>query len=224
MRKLSVIALSVLALTGCKVGLDTEVNLSDILAQEHKIVQGNLNVEVTSCSTSGDSRQESKSLIEAKQKIPTIFKNAEFLECYRKDFDSFAHFTIPIDVGSVQDPINQQNTDVYIYSNKKQKIIAELKLTDALIGRINKAKKDLSLMKFNFAVKIHRTKEPINVKALGVFMTSDKGQTTPMVYEDFEWSKSKYATFKLSDVAVNSLLTKGKHPLLLEVDYFEKNK
>ncbi len=62
------------------------------------MVKGNIDIEVSSCNDYEDSRKESKNLIELKQKVPTIFKNAEYVECYRKKFDSYAHFTIPVAV------------------------------------------------------------------------------------------------------------------------------
>lgn len=83
-------------LVGCKATVETEVGLKDILESKTKTIDGNLYVEVTGCNSYEDSRKPSDSVIEAQQTIPRIFEDAEYIECFSKQFDSFAHFNIPV--------------------------------------------------------------------------------------------------------------------------------
>ena len=82
--------------TGCKVKMETEVSLSDLLESQSKAINGDVFVEVPTCNSYEDSRKPSSSVVEAQQSIPSVLADAEYVECFSKNFDSFAHFSIPV--------------------------------------------------------------------------------------------------------------------------------
>ncbi|WP_422121378.1 DUF7424 family protein [Pasteurella multocida] len=53
-----------------------------------KVESGILNVEIATCSSHEDSRKPSDALIQIQQKIPNVFDNAVYKECYQKNFNS----------------------------------------------------------------------------------------------------------------------------------------
>ena len=68
-----------------KVDLETKINTDNLLSSEQNIVKGDINFEVSSCNDFEDSKEkESKSLIELKNKVPEIFQDAEYVECYKQ--------------------------------------------------------------------------------------------------------------------------------------------
>lgn len=93
------VASAVLALSGCKIDMGTTIPLSGLLGSELKTGTANLYIEVPGCNSYEDSRQPSKSLIDAKDEIAQILPDSEFKECFKKKFDSFASFSVPVAYG-----------------------------------------------------------------------------------------------------------------------------
>lgn len=104
-------------LTACKTNVETTVKLSDLLEAETKALQGDMYLEVTNCRDYEDSRKPSDAVIEAKKTIPGVFPDAEYVECFRKQFDSYAHFTLPVMLDKDKDDQLASNTHINIYSN-----------------------------------------------------------------------------------------------------------
>lgn len=223
MKKIFMVAVISSLLVGCKVDLETKINTDDLLSSEQKIVKGDINFEVSSCNDFEDSRKESKSLIELKNKVPTIFKDAEYVECYKQKFDSFAHFSIPVGVGKVGEDKKIIDTDLMIISYKD--ILAGVNASEGLIKRIKQAEKD-SHQKMDFSISIILI--PGNVKidkavALGVTFTGSTSKNDPVLISGIKFDK-KPLTFKLSDVSVNELMQYGLVPFLVTPEYFTQYK
>ncbi|MDX7989238.1 hypothetical protein FE392_18310 [Xenorhabdus sp. 12] len=220
MKKWLVAAASVLVLSGCKVDVETKVNTDDLTSAEHKLVQGNINVEVSSCTNYEDSRQESKDLIKLKQQIPTIFADAKYVECYRKNFDSYAHFTIPVAVGVFPDNGQLGNkAEVYILSQKKA--YAGAVIQKNVLAKIKKAQKDMmGKLDIRMSVILEKGSKPVpTLISLGTYMTNAKNKDVPLVANGVNLAKEM--KFRLSDVS-NSALSNGEYvPFLVTPDYFD---
>ena len=78
MKKILPVLIAVSMLAGCKVDVETTVNTDDLVSHEHKLVTGNINVEVPACNDFEDSRKESKSLIRIKEQMPAVFSGAYY--------------------------------------------------------------------------------------------------------------------------------------------------
>ena len=91
-------------LVGCKIHIDIPIKMSMLKvgsttatpAASGPVINATLRAEIPSCHDFGDSRKPSSSLLETKSKIPSIFKGAEFKECYSKNFVTFAEFSVPV--------------------------------------------------------------------------------------------------------------------------------
>ncbi|EBU8699404.1 hypothetical protein INA60_001431 [Salmonella enterica] len=216
MKKYLTIAAVSLLLSGCKVGVEADVNTDELQSTEQKEVSADLNFEVGSCSSSEDSRVESDGLLKIKSKIPTIFKNAEYVDCYTKNFDSFAHFKIPVSVGVMQKDKPFKN-DVYLYSYGS--IMAGIGAKKELISRIRQAERDIpSGMDFGITINVNKGTKPFpkTITLLGVF--ADKDYPVPVGNLDFNMKK---VALTLSDVSVQSLLEDGAVPFMVKPEYFD---
>ncbi|MDY7522456.1 hypothetical protein SBO61_30755, partial [Bacillus thuringiensis] len=215
MKKLTFVALSVLALSGCKVDVSTEVNLDDVQSHEHKLAKGDINFEVSSCKDFEDSRIESKSLKELKETIPSIVRGAQFVECYDKRMDSFAHFTVPVGVGRFGEQAKEQDADIYIFSQGD--ILAGVYMDKNLIQKIKKHEKDaIGSFDFSISVKVNSDGKPETLKVIGAFMKGKNFNNHPAIVQNLEWKGKDPITFSLSDVSIESLMRNGSVPFLVE--------
>ncbi|OBW97176.1 hypothetical protein [Gallibacterium anatis] len=123
MKKLIISSLCVLVLAGCKTEIEKDVSLNKLFTQPVQEETALLNVEIFSCNNREDSRLESDDLIKIKSKIPAVFKNAKYKECYSKRSNSFAVFEIPVALGKQDD--FQTKYDIAIMSNDKLGVIIE---------------------------------------------------------------------------------------------------
>ncbi len=221
MKKILAVGIAALFLTGCKVDVETKINTDDLLLTEHKVVVGNVEIEVPSCNDYQDSRLESKSLIDLKQKIPTVFKNIEYVECYKRKFNSYAQFTIPIGVGLSSDKMKPVAADIYLLSNDSVYLGAML-LPDA-VQRLKAAKKDMPTdLDIGMTVILQKGQQPIpNIAVLSSYMTGIETKNSPIIIAKVA-IEAKEVKFKLSDIS-NNILSEGKPvPILVTETYFEQ--
>lgn len=220
MKKYVMVAMATLLLSGCKVDIKTSVNSDDLLVTDHKTVMADLNFEVASCSSSEDSRQESDELIKIKAKVPSIFHDAQYVECYRKSFDSFAHFKIPVSVGARLKDAPFKG-DLYLYSDKNT--IAGMGAKRELISRIKTAEADMpDKLNFNITVEVKKGSQPLpsTVTVLGAYVQKD----TPALLGNVDFSKNDDLAFRLSDVSVDALMEYGAVPFLVKPEFFDSLK
>ena len=121
MKRVFVLTLCVLAVSACKTEIEKDVSLKTLLNEPIKTEMALLNVEISSCDSHEDSRKPSDSLIQIQQKIPAVFSQAKYKECYKKKFESFASFEIPIGVGVAPEKADFEN-EINIYSRGDRKL------------------------------------------------------------------------------------------------------
>jgi hypothetical protein len=97
-KKILITALTLL-LTGCKIGVEAMVPFSGVLSDGVKETTADMYVEVASCTSYEDSRQPSHTLLEAQKTVPSLLTGAAYKECFTKQMNSWAHFTIPLAYG-----------------------------------------------------------------------------------------------------------------------------
>ncbi|MCX8584058.1 MULTISPECIES: DUF7424 family protein [unclassified Gilliamella] len=196
MKKLLVLLSCCVLLSACKVELSPSVNLSDLSSETPKIIKSDLTLEVTACGDYQDSRKESSSLIEAKQKITEIFPNAEYVECYKEKFDSKALFKIPVVVGG-----KQPSGDIQITNGNWGDGMIVL-VSKELSNKMNNMKKS-PVGKLDFDIKINLNNDSgneRNITANGVYIDEN-----PVLLNQYVLQKGNN-TFRLSNVSVDFLL------------------
>lgn len=196
MKKLLVLLSCCVLLSACKVELSPSVNLSDLSSETPKTIKSDLTIEVAACSNYQDSRQESSSLIEAKQKITQIFPNAEYVECYKERMDSKASFKIPVVVGG-----KQPSGDIQITNGDWGDGMIVL-VSKELSGKMNNMKKSPS-GKLDFDIKINLNNDlgkERNISANAVYIDND-----PILLSQYLLKTGNHI-FRLSNVSVDALL------------------
>ncbi|WP_368888543.1 DUF7424 family protein [Morganella morganii] len=221
MKKILPVLIAVSLLAGCKVDVETTVNTDDLVSHEHKLVAGNINVEVPACNDFEDSRKESKSLIRIKEQMPAVFSGAEYKECYKEKFNSYASFTVPVGVGFIADDMKAVNAEIYILSNDE--LYAGVMITPEAIKRLKSAKKSSpGDLKLQMTLVLEKGNLPIpDIAAMSVFMTGTEAKNKPLIASRVGIA-GKEVRFKLSDVS-NALIESGNiAPVLYKAEMLEK--
>jgi hypothetical protein len=191
--------LTFLLLAGCKIASDVSVSTDQLRAQNPEPVTADLYVELTSCSDFEDSRNPSDSLVEVQTSIPELFRGAEFVSCFKKKFDSIAHFSFP--VGITKDH-NQLSSDINLVSNENALIA--LAADTAFIERLDRQESD-NLISYDYEMRITvNADSAFDTKVYGVWLD---GQ--PVVYGEANIPAGASFSLKPSDVTISTLLTNG---------------
>lgn len=212
MRVKSALVLLVLALAGCKATVETEVSLTDILESKSKTIAGDLYVEVAACASYEDSRKPSDSLVKVQQNIPSIFEDAEYIECFSKEFDSFAHFGIPIALDKENDGKMASQSYVNIISNSDALLMVGIPETiKRNMDRVRENSFGMSSFDLQVNVRINNdTGDSFPFKVIASYID---GQ--PYVFGELTSSGSGSFVVTLSDVSVSSALNTGTAMVLM---------
>jgi len=206
-------------LSGCDATIETKVSLKDILESDSKFIAGDLYVEVSSCHDYKDSRKPSESLIETQKIIPSVFKDAKYIECFSKEFDHLAHFSIPIALDKTLDERMVSNEHINILSNDTT--LLGIGIPQLLKSNIENAKSSGSgklKLKVNF--EMHND---TNIKfKFGVLASyvNDK----PYVHNFLTIDSGETFKFTLSDVSVSKALEDKAVTVLFHSQKKYKNK
>ncbi len=207
----SVLVVTIL-LAGCKASVDTEVSLKDILESKTKTIGGDLYVEVAGCNSHEDSRKPSNSVVETQQKIPSIFADAKYIECFSKKFDSFAHFNIPVVLDKDKDGKLASESHVNIISNSESLLTVGIpKSIKANMDRVKANSFGVSSFEFQVNIRVNNdTGKEFPFKVVAAYV---EGQ--PYIYSDFTSKGNSAFVVTLSDVSVSSALESGTAMVLL---------
>ncbi|MNK70365.1 hypothetical protein D3C87_897830 [compost metagenome] len=213
MKRITVATLVISAamLAGCKTTVETEVNLSDLLNSSTKQLAGNLLVEVPGCQSHEDSRQPSKLLLDVQQAVPGIFSDAKYEECYRKGFDSFARFSLPIFLDKDMDGKLASASHINLISNEKE--LLSVRVPESIKTKINNAQKKSPVGKLDmkFAIKVKNdTGKELPFSAVAVFI--DQG---PHVLSNLTTKAGKSFLVTLSDVSAKAAVDSGNAMVLM---------
>lgn len=212
MKKLAFLLSMSAVLVGCKTDIIAPITTDDLESSEHKIVSGNVLVEVLTCNDYDDSRIESRSLVEAKSKVGSILKESEYIECYDKQMKSYASFKIPIGVGAVGDDGNLSfDSDVFVFSSKD--IYLGAVLNPNLLQRMEQDKKRSFFsdkIDLNMSISLKVGNKPIpNVSWQSVYLSSKALNVgkIPIISETLTGDGIEDLIITISDVASESLMS-----------------
>lgn len=172
MYKLIFAATFLTLLSGCQVEVVTEVKESYFEKGKGNDLASVLRAEVAGCADYSDSKKESRSLIEAKEVIPKVFVGAEYVECYRKDMNSWATFKMDIGIfrgkpeGDRAAIYRTENDFIGFYFPEK----LDLRMKDAMSRR-------LAQLKPSFVVHyINDLDKPISVTIDDMYVEDAEGE------------------------------------------------
>jgi len=203
---------SILLLSGCKTYLTTDVKLSKLVDANTDYIDGNIYIEVPSCTSYDDSRVESKSLKNIKSRVPVAFKDAVFKECFSQKMNSFAMFTIPIHVSrstTKKDKDNEHINIVHTSFNFLGVSIPSYFSKRAKKTFNNNGVIDMSKTTITFNV-LNDTKKSYSVRVFGSFIGG-----TPGLSRDINIEHNQTAQIVLSDVSSSQAFIEGFVPVIV---------
>lgn len=196
------ITLMVLLLAGCKTTVQTQVKLTELLQGEAKAIPSTLTIEVASCNDYQDSRKPSSSLLDVQKHIPAVFKDAEYVECFRQKMDSLAKFNVPVYLSKDEEGIPASNDHLSLVSNKS--ILLAITVPEAMKTRLGQTRKEMMGMSLDMNVLVEVTNDTGTEFPLGAIATFIDDQ--PVVYQNLNVPKDAKFTLRLSDVSVQTAL------------------
>lgn len=211
MKRIAVLACVAALISGCKTTVETAVSLSDLLTAPSKQLPGNLYVEVPSCQSHEDSRLPSTSVQDVQKAMPDIFSDAKYQECFRKGFDSYVRFSVPIFLDKDLDGKPASPSHINLISNEKA--LLRVSVPDQVKARIINAQKRSPVggldLKFVIRVK-NDTGKDFAFTALAAYI-----DRTPHVFNSLTVKRGGEFVITLSDVSARSALDKGEALVLL---------
>ncbi|NOL51680.1 DUF7424 family protein [Pelistega suis] len=220
--KYSLIA-SAVVLAGCKVEAELEATHSELFSETQHEKIGSLYVEVAGCKHYEDSRQESDSLVKLKEAIQKYLPSTEYVECFSKKMDSFAHFKIPYAVGGKtsdifenikvtaipSDPEGTSNQAAVMVTKKFKKALKDIKKENMM-----------SNLKTSLSIKYqNNSDDTIEMTPLSVWMDD-----TPIVIGNVDSPPKATAIFKLSEIHSEILTGDGEQQISIFLDGYTKKK
>jgi hypothetical protein len=208
--KLAMLVLTAALLAGCKTTVETEVKVSDLLDATSKQIAGNLLVEVPACQSHEDSRQPSKILVDVQQAVPGIFSDAKYEECFRKGFDSYARFSMPIVLTKGSDGKLASQSHINLVSNERQ--LLSVSVPESIKAKIESTQKKSPVGKLdlNFEIKVKNdTGEALPFAAIAVFVDKQ-----PVVYGVLTVKPGQSFVVALSDVSAKGAVQFGNSLVL----------
>jgi hypothetical protein len=214
MKKYVSALLFVALLVGCKAEVETKITFSEIVSGVTKITSGDIYVEITTCGDHEDTRKPSESLLQVKSKIPSIFVGAEYVECFNKKLDTFAHFRIPVSIDGNNNGKLESDNAVTLLNEKSILYVA---VPSALAKRINEAKNDpdgAGLTDISIQINMNNdTKDGIIFKAFSSYIDG-----RPYVYTTLCAHPNDPFVVRISNVSVDEAITEGKSVVMAIVE------
>ena len=196
------VALATVFIGGCKMTVETPVNLSDLLSGPTKTLPSALYVEVAACADYQDSRKPSSSLVDIQKEIPGIFQDAEFVECFRKEMNSFASFSVPVYLDKDKDGKPASTNHINLGSNDT--VLLAVVVPEAIQKKMEAAKKKMMGTSLDMRVDIkikNDTGKDFKFDATSAFVDE-----SPIIYSGMTAPKDAEFVVRLSDVSVQAAI------------------
>lgn len=194
-----------LALTGCKSGIDVPVKFSK-LQVDSETVKADLYLEVPACKDP-NSGLDSAQLLEAKQKVGFVLKGAEYKSCERDGFNSIAHFSVPVQIGTkTLEP--KEGISVAFWNNK----VVYVFVSETVRGQLQKIMgRSFGFNPNDFAVTVwikNDSGKLQNFRVPSAILRQEGYKPTPFHQMAVSLKPDSIVGFQLSNVASMSLLDK----------------
>ena len=207
--------LLLIGVSGCKAKIEKDLKVSDLISEEPKQTTADLYVEVAACDDYEDSRKPSNSVIEARQSIPQIFSEAEYVECFDIRFDSFAHFKIPMMLqkeGNIKAP-----SDKYVSIFTNDTSLVSFSVPEVIRNNIARAEKEsfgANSLEFEVSFNlINDTTKDLPIQTLAVFV-----EDYPELFSSMTLRAGQKVNIVLSDVSVSVAMNGGSALALARSD------
>lgn len=196
-------------LIACQHQLVVPVKLSQLSAPDPIEVSATMSIELPGCNDYKDSRIKSKSLMQTIQFFEQAVPEAKFLECYRKDFDSLADFSVPVHLGGIA-----KGGLVAIYSSSNSLLIvnANAKRIANIKAQAKQSNRRFNTSDIQLTIDlVNDTGRPIDdVPVLATYVDG-----IPFDWQSINIPENASASLTLSNVSFDKLISSPPVSLLL---------
>lgn len=168
-----------------------------------------LYVEVASCTDYKAPGQPSSSLLNVQTRLQTVFPDAHYSECSRKDRESFASFKLPVYLDKLLDGKPASQDHINLVSNES--VLLWVVVPEQVRARMGPStkKSGVSLdMDIGITV-VNDTGAAVEFAAVSTFVDGN-----PAVYRSMSLSKEASVALRLSDVSVQAAFAGSGSPVL----------
>lgn len=194
-----------LVFTGCKTEVAAEVKLSQLLDEKNYSQNADLYLEIPACSSYEDSRQPSSSLREAAELMPQVFSDAKLIDCFTRNFDSFAHFQIPIHILPEGEGSAVQDRNIQIIKRSSDNLLLGVQLpagTKERMDRVRSQSMGATDMNLIFKIVVNNDiNEAYEFVAGATYLN-----TTPVIFGDYTLRAGGSMTVMPADVVIDRAL------------------
>lgn len=214
--KLAAIAAASAALVGCKTEFNADLPLSALQDEGVSSVPATVRLEVPGCNDYEDSRQPSDAVVKAQEMLPRIFPEAEFVECYSQNMNSWTEFSLQLPIDRDGDREAFASDDAF---NLATSDASQLGLTapPALIERLEQARKaEMMMPDFEYAFSFNITNDTGETFDTSVFSAWVDG--FPVIAHNMQVPDGESFTLRLSDVSIDRAIQAGEADILVGLD------
>lgn len=194
---------SLIFLTACQTDLEIALPLSDLNSPEGQNLNATLLIGVPSCVSYEDSRQPSSALEDAMEVVPQVFTGAEYSDCFRQNFDSYAEFTLPV---ALSDSLDPDDSMIQIVHNEG----VELGITvpSRMISEMRRVEREsFGMTSFDLGMTIELINDLDSVFSRGV--VSSYVDKAPVPFGTFHLAPGESLSIRLSDVSIDQLIAEN---------------
>lgn len=206
---LATAAAAAFALAGCDSEIDVPASFSEVTGKAvTKMVE--FSVQIPACQDY-QTKLESNSLLEAKQRVPYVIEGAKYKACRKVEFQDYAVFDVPVRVGIAPD----QN-GIQVYPSRDGIVVSvgkdiQQKAQQLARGFNSFKPEDL---KFNL-IFTNDSGEELDVYSPSCFLWADKGGERMAAHvKNFKMKPGATLGFTLSNVGAVQAVEQGYAPII----------
>ena len=198
---------------GCNIIIELPLNLHNLGTGGSTVLYGNLYAQISSCHSYEDSRKLSDSVLKAQQNIPLIFTDAQYVECFTKEFKSLAHFIVPFVLDKEDN--GQLSSDSHlnlIYSDDR---ILAIAIPNSIKDNLAQFEERSFGTSLELEVQIKLLNDTMEDLPVNVMASYVDGQ--PYLFSPKTLLRGQEVVLKLSDVATDNALQGFETPFLFPI-------
>lgn len=199
-------------LVGCKLEVQSDMKVSQLDDPKVDYVSGNIFVEVAGCSDYEDSRRPSDSLLKVQQAMPTVFEGATYVECFRKQFESYAHFDLSLAIYRGGEDEHFSEKHINVISNEQALLF--MMVPETILNSLEDIKRrSYGMDDFEVSASfnlLNDTEDEIDITAVASYVDGK-----PVIYEPYTIPAGKSVSIVLSDVSVSIAMSANSTPVII---------
>ena len=209
------LAIAALMLAACKVEHVSRIKHSQTVAPIAEI-DSTIRVEVTSCTDHEDKTQASRDVLKARDIMSKLWSDGVFEGCRNENMESFASFTVPLEVGTISPGEKFKPKGAAFVRNGAGETF--FMLAPHVREQIKKSRESSSTMAVSIEIHlVNNSGAPLKVKPIAAFVNGTPFAELPRWDNWSQIPPNAKGTIKLSDVSTERIIRNGVAPVYAEI-------